>query len=45
MARLITVSRDHVTDSEDLYFGRVIFSVHRFFVVPGLIFAKLVVFS
>ena len=42
---LITFARGRDSDSEDCYcFGRVIFyfvSVHRFFDVPGPIFAKL----
>ena len=37
----VTVARDRDSDSEDCYFGRVIFSVYQFFVVPGPIFAKL----
>jgi len=42
--RVITAARDRDSDSEDLYFGLVVylfFSVHQIFDVPGPIFAKL----
>jgi len=40
--KVFAVARDRVSDSGRLLrFGRAIFSVHRFFDVPGPIFAKL----
>jgi len=39
---IITVARDRVSDNEDCYILVVLFfSIHRFFDVPGAIFAKL----